>query len=107
MISYNNSMTLMVFATMPTAFLVGIGGPLCYRAFDRLVQTRGITSTRATELTAYAIIVVAPFLVCVIGVDSKRWDGNYWFSQEGKVDWRRMWMRWAAYCAGAIVGYVL
>jgi hypothetical protein len=102
-------MTLKALETMPTAFLVGIGAPLGYRAFQRLALTRTITSTRATELIAYAVIGIVPFLVCVIGVDPKRWnrDENYWFSHEGKTDQRRTWMRRAAYFAGTIIGYAL
>lgn len=100
-------MTPKALATIPTAFLVGIGGPFGYRVFDRWAQTRAIASTRATELIAYAVIIVAPFLVCVIGFDPKRWDGNHWFSKEGKTDQRRTWMRWAAYFVGVLVGYAL
>jgi hypothetical protein len=100
-------MTVKALATIPTAFLVGIGGPIGYRAFERLAEARAIRLTRATEIIVYAVVVVIPFLVCVIGVDPKRWTGNYWFSQEGKTDQRRIWIRWASYFAGTMVGYVL
>jgi hypothetical protein len=100
-------MTPKALATIPTAFLVGICGPLGYRAFEQWAQARAIALTRSTELIAYAVIILAPFLVFVIGVDPKRWDENHRFSQEGKMDQRQTWMRWAAYFVGAIVGYAL
>jgi hypothetical protein len=100
-------MTLKSLATIPTALLTGIAGPLGIALFERLVQRGAIESGRGTALIAYAIIVVVPFLVFVIGVDPKRWDGNYWFSQDGKTDQRRTWIRWAAYFAGGLVGFAL
>jgi hypothetical protein len=100
------SMTLKALATIPTAFLTGIVAPLGYRLLGRLDAN---PSTMATPLIAYAVVSIAPFLVFVIGFDRRRWnvDANYWFSQEGKTDQRRTWMRWGAYFVGLIVGNAL
>lgn len=95
-------------ATIPTAFLTGIGGILGYRAFERWAYRQAITLTRPMELGLYVGFILVPFLIFVIGVDTKRWDPDYnTFSQEAKTDARRMWIRWAAYIVGSIAGYVL
>jgi hypothetical protein len=97
-------MKLRALATIPTAFLTGIVAPLGYRLLERLDPN---PSTIATPLIAYAVVSIAPFLVFVIGFDRKRWDADYWFSQEGKTDQRRMWIRWGAYFVGLIIGNAL
>ena len=56
-----------------------------------------------SELLTYVGFFAAPFLFCVFGIDTKRWEANYWFSDTGKTDLRRMWMRWLAYFIGSIV----
>jgi hypothetical protein len=101
-------LTIKALATIPTAFLAGIGGLLGERAFERWAYTHEIALARGVELIAYAGFIVAPFLLCVIGIDLKRWERNYnWFSQDAKTDQRRMWIRWVAYSIGSIAGYVL
>jgi hypothetical protein len=61
--------------------------------------------TQTSELVAYGVFVVVPFIFCVIGLDSQRWEDKYWFSDGGKADMRRMWIRWAVYFVGGMIGY--
>ena len=58
-------------------------------------------------LLTYLVISVGPFLVFVVGLDTKRWEPHYWFSDVGKADSRRLWKRWAVYAVGATIGYTI
>jgi hypothetical protein len=93
-------MTLKALATIPTAFLAGIVAPLSFSAWEQLDPV----PSRASGLIGYAVVGLAPFVVFVIGFDRKRWDGTYWFSQTGKTDHRRTWIRYAAYFVGLLLG---
>ena len=53
------------------------------------------------------VLVVVPFLLFVLGLDSKRWEDHYWFSDTGKADARRTWNRWAVYFIGGLLGYAM
>lgn len=73
------------------------------RAIEGWAYSQGIAFTRATVISVYGAVFVAPFLFCVIGLDSKRWETDYWFGDNGKADMRRIWVRWVAYAIGSLV----
>ncbi len=92
---------------MPSAFLAGLVGRFGYRMFEDWAHARQIGFTRMTELATYVAFFAAPFLFCVMGVDTKRWHDNYWFTDTGKADMRRMWIRWVACFIGSIVAFAI
>src|SRR5262245_9035892 len=97
-------MSLKHFATLPFAFASGIWCTVGYRAFGRWAAAHRVGSTGTGTFVALAAFVALPFLICVVGVDTKRWEGSYWFSDEGKADSRRMWTRWGIYFVAAVIG---
>jgi hypothetical protein len=97
-------MALKRLATLPTAFLAGLVATVGYHAFERWAQAHQLAFTQTSRLPSYGVFVVVPFLFCVIGMDSQRWEANYWFSDIGKADMRRMWIRGAVYFVGGLIG---
>ncbi len=94
-------------ATLPTAFFAGLVGTLGIHAFERWAYEHQLGLTRASGLAEYGLFVAGPFLLCVVGLDSRRWEHNYWFSDIGKADARQTSIRWAVYFIGGIIGYSL
>jgi hypothetical protein len=101
-------MKLKALATLPTAFLAGLAGRVGLRLFENWTNQHSIRSTSLLILVLYLVLFVAPFLLFVVGIDPQRWNENHRFSEQGRTDERRTWMRWAAYLVGTIlVGYAL
>jgi hypothetical protein len=100
-------MALRSLANRPAAFSAGFVGGVGYDAITGWAYAYEIGTTRASVLLLYGAVVVVPFLLFVIGVDQKRWEDHYWFSDAGKADSRQMWIRWGVYAVGLVVGYAL
>jgi len=94
-------------ATLPTAFLVGVLGRPAYRSIEYWAYSRQVRLSRPGELILYGAFVGVPFIFCVLGWDSKRWEDGYWFTDRGKADIRRMWIRWGAYFLGGLISYAM
>jgi hypothetical protein len=99
------NMALKRLATLPTAFLAGIVAPVGYHAFEIWAEAHQLALRQSSGLVGYGVFVVVPFMFCVIGMDPQRWEPNYWFSDSGKADMRRMWIRWGVYFVGGMIGY--
>jgi hypothetical protein len=82
-------MRLKSLATLPFAFLAGLLGRVGYRLFPHWAYAHRIGYTRALDLGVFAVFVVVPFLLCSVGVDPKRWEDHYFFSDVGKADVHR------------------
>jgi hypothetical protein len=101
-------MTLKSLATLPMAFLAGVGGILVDRIFEQWAYDHAVRFTPPVNLVVYLTFFIAPFVFFVIGWDRRRWEQNYFFSQEGKAESRRLFLRWIAYFLGnVIVRYAL
>ena len=94
-------------ATLPTAFLAGVLGRPAYHSIEYWAYSRQVRLSQPSELVMYGVFVVVPFIFCVLGWDSKRWDDGYWFTDGGKADMRRMWIRWGAYFIGGLISYAI
>jgi hypothetical protein len=93
-------------ATIPIAFTAGLLAPIGYRMFQ--VWGYAHRATLAMYIVAYAGLVVTPFLVCVVDVDPRPWNQNdQEFAHTAPADTRRMWLRWAAYFTGYLLGYLI
>jgi len=59
-------------------------------------------------ILAYAGLVVIPFLVCVVVVNPRRRNPNERdVRHTAPTDTRQMWIRWAAYFTGYLLGCVI
>jgi hypothetical protein len=101
-----HSVKFKALATMPTAFLAGVGGEVGLRVFERWAYEHSVRFTSQVTFVSYMGLFMAPFVLFVIGIDPQRWQDNYRLGPGFKADYRRVLIRWAVYTLGIfIVGY--
>jgi hypothetical protein len=100
-------MTMKSLTNLPTALLAGILGTAGVRAAERFMYEHGVEFSSGRAFALYGLLVCVPFICCVLGLDTKRWAENYWFTDTGKADLRQTWKRWVVYFIGGFLGYAL